>query len=147
MTIDFNSTRRRLDLILDYLGELSPLRALTLSEFLGDIYKIRAAERLLEITIQAALDINNHILKQHFQISKKSNVDGFLELAQLGVMSEELAQALNQSGGFRNRLAHHYDSILSELVFQFIPQALTQFTDYVEQISDFLDSLEDASNE
>jgi uncharacterized protein YutE (UPF0331/DUF86 family) len=142
MTIDISSIRYRLDLILSYLEELSPLRALSLSEFLDDIYKIRAAERLLEITLQAILDINNHILKAHFQISKKSNDDGFQELAQRDVIADALAQSLLKSGGFRNRLAHHYDTISPELIFQFIPEALAQFPDYVEQISDFLDLIE-----
>jgi hypothetical protein len=36
MTLDPNTIRFRLDLILDYLNELRPLAALTLDEFLSD---------------------------------------------------------------------------------------------------------------
>jgi hypothetical protein len=55
--------------------------------------------------IQAALDINNHLLKKHFQIAKKTNSDGFLEMGQFGVLTPELAHEINKSGSFRNRLA------------------------------------------
>jgi uncharacterized protein YutE (UPF0331/DUF86 family) len=141
--IDIDAMRYRLDLILDYLQELQPLTTLSLDNFLADTYKKRGAERLLEITIQAALDINNHLLKEHFRVAKKTNSDGFLEMGQFGALTPELAQEINKSGSFRNRLAHQYDKVDPELVFQFVPKAISQFAEYVEQISNFLNALED----
>jgi uncharacterized protein YutE (UPF0331/DUF86 family) len=143
--IDIDAMRYRLDWILDYLQELQPLTMLSLDGFLADTYKRRGAERLLEITIQAALDINNHLLKEHFRVAKKTNSDGFLEMGQSGALTPELSQQINKSGSFRNRLAHHYDEVDPELVFQFTPQAISQFSQYVEQISNFLNALEDAN--
>jgi uncharacterized protein YutE (UPF0331/DUF86 family) len=143
MTLDPNTVRFRLSLILDYLDELRPLTALTLEEFLSDRYKTRAAERVLEITIQAALDINNHLLKEQFRVSKKSNSDGFLELGQFSVLQSQLAQDMHESGSFRNRLAHRYYAVDSEMVFQIIFEALAQYPEYVQQIENFLDSLEE----
>jgi uncharacterized protein YutE (UPF0331/DUF86 family) len=136
--------RYRLDLILDYLQELQPLTMLNLDEFLIDNYKKRGAERLLEITIQAALDINNHLLKEHFRVAKQTNSDGFIEMGQLGALTPALSQEINQSGSFRNRLAHRYDQVDPELVFQFIPKSISQFSQYVEQVSNFLNALEDS---
>jgi uncharacterized protein YutE (UPF0331/DUF86 family) len=143
--IDVDAMRYRLDLILDYLQEIQPLTMLSLDEFLADTYKKRGAERLLEITIQAALDINNHLLKEHFRVVKTTNSDGFLEMGQLGPLTPELAQEINKSGSFRNRLAHRYDKVDPEVVFQFIPKLIDQFSQYVEQISDFLNVLEDSN--
>lgn len=143
MTLDPNTIRFRLDLILDYLNELRPLAALTLDEFLSDRYKTRAAERVLEITIQAALDINNHLLKEQFKVVRKSNSDGFLELRKFNVLPSQLAQDMHESGGFRNRLAHHYYAVDPEIVFQIIFEALNQYPEYIQQIENFLDSLEE----
>jgi uncharacterized protein YutE (UPF0331/DUF86 family) len=143
--IDIDAMRYRLDLILDYLRELQPLATLSLDEFLADTYKKRGAERLLEITIQAALDVNNHLLKEHFRVAKKTNSDGFLEMGQFGALTPALAQEINKSGNFRNRLAHRYDQVDPELVFQFIPKAISQFSEYIEQISNFLNALEDSN--
>jgi uncharacterized protein YutE (UPF0331/DUF86 family) len=141
--MDIDAMRYRLDLVLDYLQELRPLTTLSLDEFLADNYKKRGAERLLEITIQAALDINNHLLKEHFRVEKKTNSDGFLEMGQFGALTPELAQEINKSGSFRNRLAHRYDQVDPDIVFQFIPKSISQFSQYVEQVSNFLNALED----
>ena len=141
MTVNVNSVRRRLDLILDYLSEIRPLTLMSLDEFLSDRYLPRAAERLLEITIQAALDINNHLLKQLAQISEQSNADSFLKLGQIGAITPELAQLLSDSGKFRNRLAHRYHEVDYEIVFLVLNEVLGQYPLYIEQVENFIDSL------
>jgi uncharacterized protein YutE (UPF0331/DUF86 family) len=143
MTIDINSVHRRLDLILDYLNEIKPLASISLDEFLHNRYLLRAAERLLEITIQAAIDINNHLLKELSKTSKQSNADVFLELSRLGAITPALAQLLSESGKFRNRLAHQYDDVDPEIVFSAINEVLEQYPLYVEQVENFMDSLEE----
>jgi uncharacterized protein YutE (UPF0331/DUF86 family) len=146
MTIDINSVHRRLEFILDYLNEIKPLASISLDEFLHNRYLLRAAERLLEITIQAAIDINNHLLKELSQTSKQSNADVFLKLSRLGVITPELAQLLSESGKFRNRLAHRYDDVDPEIVFSVINEVLEQYPLYVEQVENFMDSLEENDN-
>ncbi|MGA7933244.1 MAG: DUF86 domain-containing protein [Kovacikia sp.] len=143
MTIDINSVHHRLDLILDYLNEIKPLASISLDEFLHNRYLLRAAERLLEITIQAAIDINNHLLKELSQTSEQSNADVFLELSRLGAITPALAQLLSESGKFRNRLAHRYDDVDPEIVFSVINEVLEQYPLYVEQVENFMDSLEE----
>jgi uncharacterized protein with HEPN domain len=49
MTLDLDSVRLRLALILDYLNEIEPLASMSFEEFLSNRYMQRAAERLLEI--------------------------------------------------------------------------------------------------
>lgn len=147
MTVNINSVRRRLGLILDYLSEIRPLTLMSLDKFLSDRYLLRAAERLLEITIQAALDINIHLLKELSQTAKQSNADSFLEVSRIGAITPELAQLLSDSGKFRNRLAHRYDEIDYEVVFLVLSEVLGQYPLYVEQVEDFVDSLEVVDDE
>jgi uncharacterized protein YutE (UPF0331/DUF86 family) len=147
MKVNINSVRRRLDLILDYLSEIRPLTLMNLDEFLSDRYLPRAAERLLEITVQAAIDINNHLLKQISGISEQSKSDSFINLGKLGAITPELAQLLSDSGKFRNRLAHRYDEIDYEIVFGVLGKVLEDYPLYVEQVENFVDSLEAADAE
>jgi len=142
MTININLVRHRLDLILDYLSELKPLESVDYEEFLRDRYKQLAAERLIEIIIQAAIDINKHLLKQVSQSVAKSNADAFGVMSELGIIQLGLAQKLAESGKLRNRLTHRYDEIDPEMIFSFISQILTDYPQYVEQIADFIDVLE-----
>jgi uncharacterized protein YutE (UPF0331/DUF86 family) len=142
MTLDLNSIRLRLALILDYLNEIKPLAAMSLEEFLDTRYMLRAAERLLEITVQAAIDINNHLLKEQFKIVISSNAIGFQELNRYGVISEELANQLADSARLRNHLAHRYYEIDYEIVFIVLSKVLDHYPLYVHQIENFIDSLE-----
>ena len=42
-----------------------------------------------------------------------------------------------------NRLAHRYYAVDPEMVFQIIFEALNQYPEYIQQIENFLDSLEE----
>jgi uncharacterized protein YutE (UPF0331/DUF86 family) len=142
MTLDLNSVRLRLALILDYLDEIKPLASMSLEEFLGNRYMLRAAERLLEITVQAAIDINNHLLKEQFKIAIPSNAIGFQELGRFGVISQGLANQLADSGRLRNRLAHRYYEIDYEIVFTVLSEVLEHYPLYTQQIESFIGLLE-----
>ena len=142
MTLNLDSIRLRLALILDYLSEIKPLASMSLEEFLSNRYMQRAAERLLEITVQAAIDINNHLLKEQFRIVISSNAIGFQELSRCGVISGELASQLADSGRLRNRLAHRYYEINYEIVFTVLSEVLEHYPQYAQQVENFIDSLE-----
>lgn len=51
MTVDLASIQIRLNLVADYLSELKPLNTFSSDEILGDVYKYRTSERLLELII------------------------------------------------------------------------------------------------
>jgi uncharacterized protein YutE (UPF0331/DUF86 family) len=142
MSISISRINRKSELITSYLSLLQPLVDIPLDEFLSDSYKVMAAERLLEITIQAALDINNHILKEHFSITASSSAEGFLEMGRRSIVPLSLAQNLRQSAGLRNRLAHEYDTIQPEMIFQILPLAVKQYAEYIRCINNFIDSIE-----
>lgn len=79
-------------------------------------------------------------------ISVEKNSDTFIEAGKAGLIPMDLGRKLARSGGFRNVLAHQYDEILPEIVFQNLQEALAQYPDYVEAIQVYLDSWE-VSNE
>jgi uncharacterized protein YutE (UPF0331/DUF86 family) len=142
MTLDLDSIRLRLALILDYLSEIEPLASMGRDEFLSNRYMQRAAERLLEITVQAAIDTNNHLLKEQFGLAISSNAIGFQELSRYAVISEELANQLADSGRLRNRLAHRYYEIDYEILFAILSKVLEHYPQYAQQIENFISSLE-----
>jgi uncharacterized protein YutE (UPF0331/DUF86 family) len=142
MTLDLDSVRLRLALILDYLNEIEPLASMSFEEFLSNRYMQRAAERLLEITIQAAIDTNNHLLKEQFGFAIPSNAIGFQELSRCGVISGELANQLADSGRLRNRLAHRYYEIDYGILFTILSEVLAHYPLYAQQVENFVDLLE-----
>lgn len=54
--------RRKLSIIIENLKGLEPIKEMTEEEYIGDFYKRKATERLLQELIEAATDINTHII-------------------------------------------------------------------------------------
>ncbi len=137
----------RLKLITRYLQSLERFEKINLNDYLNDFDKQLIVERLLQLMIQAAIDINDHILSKIAQVSSRSNFEAFIELSRYGVLTPELARQLAQSAGLRNRLVHEYDDIDSRQVFGAINFALRQYPIYVQQVNAYLNSLDNIDND
>ncbi len=132
----------KLDLMTDYLERLKRFESITLEVFLGDRDVQLVVERLLQLIIQVAIDINRYLLKQLEIEQPDSNFDLFIEVGKQGIITRELAGMLAESGSFRNRLVHLYDEIDPARVHQAIQKALQNYPTYQRQITSYLDSLE-----
>ncbi len=54
----------KLDFMTDYLESLSSFESITLEEYLKDRGKQLIVERLLQLIIQVAIDVNRYLLKR-----------------------------------------------------------------------------------
>ena len=59
--IEVEIIRRKLAIIAENLGILKPIETITKEEYIKDVYKRKATERLLQELIEAAIDINSHM--------------------------------------------------------------------------------------
>lgn len=137
----------RLRLIGKYYNTLEQFSNLSLDDFLVDFNKQLIVERLLQLIIQAAIDINDHILSRLQPGNSVSNFQAFIELSKFSILTENLARQLAPSAGLRNRLVHEYDDIDSSQVFTAISFALQQYPLYVEQINNYLILLEQSNSQ
>jgi uncharacterized protein YutE (UPF0331/DUF86 family) len=142
VTLNLPSVRTKLNYIVRCLGELQTLEKFTVDEILGDIYKYRSTERLLELIIQASLDINKHLLKEIYQKAPVDNADVFTESIRHEIIPDHLGYILTQAAKFRNLLAHNYVKVDPEQVVSYIEIALTDYPTYVQCINQYLDTLE-----
>ncbi|MEL7037199.1 MAG: DUF86 domain-containing protein [Cyanobacteria bacterium J06592_8] len=142
MTIEPTVVFTRLTVISEYLRELKRFESMSLEEYLEQFDQKIISERLLELIIQAALDINEHILKQGFKVEVSTNKESFLKSGECGILTLQLAGELAQSGGLRNILAHQYLNIDHTLLFGHVQKALKQYPLYIQQVTTYLDSLE-----
>lgn len=60
--IDKEIIRRKLAVIVENLNTLEPIGQITLEKYIEDVYKRKATERLLQELIEAAIDINTHMI-------------------------------------------------------------------------------------
>ena len=86
--------------------------------------------------IQMCVDIGAHWLAEHGDDeSPKTMSEVFEALAKVGVIDEQLANALRQSVGFRNVVVHSYSAVDLDIVYQICTGQLDQFKQFARAIS------------
>ena len=126
---------RRLADIQQYLDEIEPLTDKTFEEYKKDYLLRHAVERLIELIVEAGLDINSLILMDAQQRPPRTYRASYLRLASLDIVSQEMAQELANLVGLRNRLAHEYEEIQDREVFKKMPIVHQLFREYVARVA------------
>ena len=92
--LDAALVRRKLALIVQNLGDLSSIGALSIGEYQADRIRRKAAERLLQEAIEASVDINLHLLREKGEPSPPDYFGSFVLLGATGVIPADLADRL-----------------------------------------------------
>lgn len=136
--------RRKMSRIVENLSELTALgiEGMTVEAWQADTMRKAAAERWLQICIEAAIDLNSHLLVGLGHPSPSDGHQSFLDLAsRTRIIDAGLASKLAPSVGLRNRLVHRYDDLDDALVLRGAAEAIQVFPQYVETISKYVDGL------
>jgi uncharacterized protein YutE (UPF0331/DUF86 family) len=95
---------------------------------------------VLHETIEAALDINAHLIAELGAAVPDDYYGGFIALGTLGVLANGLARDLAPSAGLRNRLVHEYDDLDDQKVLAAIGFVQELYPRYVAAVEAFLES-------
>jgi uncharacterized protein YutE (UPF0331/DUF86 family) len=131
--------RRKLAAIVENLKALEPIARMTRTQYLEDLYKRKATERLLQELIEAAIDINTHIIVQKGHTVPDDYYETFIKAGTLQIISSDLAEKLAPSAGLRNRLVHEYDMLEHSVVLDAVRKAEDLYAEYVKQVEDFIE--------
>jgi len=132
--------RRKLNKLIQYLQELESIKNYTLKEYLDNFFIKRTTERLLQMIVETATDINGHIIVDNGNPPPKDYYESFILLAQQGIIDKKFAEKLAPSAGLRNRLVHEYDDINDKIVFKNVTTALNMYRKYIEIIEEYLET-------
>lgn len=142
--------RRKLHLIADDLGRMVRFKDETLESLTSDDIKLAAVERMLERIVMRAIDVNEHLVAElasgEERSARISYRDTFLMLGDLGVYPMEFAESIASSAGLRNILVHDYNDVDHRIVHGSIRTCLEDYRRYIEYVSGFLSSREDADS-
>ena len=136
--VDAAIIRRKLHRIAASLDGLRPIARLSLEEYRARFYERKATERLLQEAIEAALDVNAHLIAELGSEVPEEYYGGFLKVGQLGVLSADLAGALAPSAGLRNRLVHEYETIDDAKVLASVGVLLQLYPRYIQAVESYL---------
>ncbi|MBS3817999.1 DUF86 domain-containing protein [bacterium] len=140
--INSELVRRKLSRLNMYLDKLKPIADSTFNEYVSDFYKKTSAERLIQLIVEWASDINTHVVLESGERPPEDYTSSFLKAAEVGLIDQELANKLKGSGGMRNIIVHEYMDIDDRKVYGTLSIAFSDYKEYIRQVDDFLDKLE-----
>ncbi len=135
--IDRDRILAKLDQLDGYLAELRSVAPERLAEYLA-VEKKRACERLLQVSVEAVIDVCA-LLVSGLRLGLPGEEDDVFEkLSGRGVISTPMADTLRRMKGLRNLLVHEYGRINDELVFDTVRQRLGDFEAFKREVLEFL---------
>jgi len=138
--IDKEIIRRKLAVIIENITALGPISGIAKEEYVEDIYKRKAVERLLQELIEAAIDINTYVIVQTRSMAPDDYYESFIDAGRLEIIPVDLAERLAPSAGLRNRLVHEYDRLEHPMVLEAVQSALKLYPQYVKEIENYITS-------
>lgn len=121
-----------------YIQELKELKPETYEEYLADTVRRYAVERVLQLVVDLALDLNNILLAHCNRPPASDYYNSFLDLAECDVLEPQFALSIAPSTGLRNRLVHEYEKINDQMVYDSIDLTISMYNQYMAEINGFI---------
>ncbi|HET7559797.1 MAG TPA: DUF86 domain-containing protein [Limnochordia bacterium] len=129
--VDLTKLRRKITVIERSLRLLGTVSNRSKTEFLADDLLQSAAERQLQLAIEAMLDAANHIVARERLGVPNTYAQVFDLLVQHGFAPSDMRETLAQMARFRNRLVHLYDEIDPAQVYDIATSRRSDFERFV----------------
>jgi uncharacterized protein YutE (UPF0331/DUF86 family) len=138
--LDADLVRRKLATLARNLQDLGRVEGMPLDEYRADRFLQKGTERLLQESVEAAVDTNLHLLRSRGHPVPSDYFQSFTELGRQGMIPQPLADSLAPSAGLRNRLVHEYDRLDDAIVLDAVRTARVGFAAYLRAIERHIDA-------
>jgi len=129
--VDSHVLLTRIDKIRECIAKLRKFSATEEEAFLNDSLATDSAERVLQVAIQAVIDIGNHVVADMDLGTPKDYKEIFQLLARHSIISEPLAGKLVSMSGLRNILVHDYLEVDLILIHRILKNELGDFEEFI----------------
>lgn len=125
--------------IQGYYNELEAILKLGTKEVIEDNLKLHTVERLFQLIVDIAVDINTHIISEsEFKIPDDYQ-STFIILAENKILPMDFALKIVPSVGLRNLVIHKYGKVNIKRMVEDIKNEIGQYLDYLKHIQHFLE--------
>src|SRR6056297_2858897 len=119
----------------EYISDLEKFKPETYNKYKNNQINRYAIERLIQLIIDLALDINNILIKKSDHYPAQDYFSSFIELVELEILPEEFAKDIAPSTGIRNRLVHEYEKIDDKVVYQNLDKLIKYYLKYIKFVN------------
>lgn len=136
--VDFDLIRRKMSRLNMYLTQPAPVTKKSFSVYSKDTYLKFSIERLIQLIVDCTVDINNHVVVEANNRPPDDYRSSFSKAAEVGLITNKLAQQIQGSAGLRNILVHEYRDIDDRIVYDSVSLILKNYREYLKQVNKFL---------
>lgn len=123
---------KKITRLKEYLDVLEKYSTTDTKVFLEDEEKVYALERVFQLVVDEAIDINTYISYHIGGKVSESYKSTFFELVSLGIISNDLAEKISESAGLRNKLVHDYEKMQKVDAIQKIMEFYSMYVEYTK---------------
>ncbi len=131
------SIKQKMKTLRESILEIEPILKFSSDEIANDSLKIRSSERLFQLIVDSAIDINTEIIASNSFNSPDSYQSTFYTLKEAKILSPDFADKIAPSVGLRNRLVHRYETIRPNLSIDEMKRYIPFYVDYLKIINDY----------
>ncbi len=118
-----------------YLDILEHYKNFSKDEITGDIDRKGALERYLYLVMQASIDLTEAVIS-YKKLRKPSTMsESFHILEEADIITPELSQQMIKMTGFRNIIAHDYENLNYDIVYDVLQNRLSNIENLLDKIT------------
>jgi len=136
--IDETKILSKIRVIKENLTKLSKLKEVPEDVFKSDFEKYDSAKYGLQTSIEAMIDICNHIISRKCLGMPKTKADSFVILCQNNILSSNMQDTFTAMARFRNRVVHLYDEVDTGDVYQYVIEGISDINAFIDDIQNYL---------
>lgn len=106
--------------------------------FLRDPYRIAAVKYFLIVSIEAAIDMCNHVISLNKLRVPDDYADTFRVIGETAGFDKGFLQTLTRMARFRNRLVHIYWEVDDDVIYDVLPEHVDNIEQFFERFMAFL---------
>ncbi len=134
MTVDKVKVRQKLQFMRQRIRDLERFKGMELEEFKSDWMYSAAATRMLQVAIEALLDICAHITTREGWGLPKTYGEAVSIAVSNGLIPREMEDIFKDMARFRNRIVHIYDEVDDEEIWNIIRNNLQDFRPFITNV-------------
>ena len=132
---DHDKILQKISVIEDCVAKLEVLANQTDDAFLADFRNSSSAKYLLQIAIEAMIDVSNHIIARERLGKPETHRQAFEKLAVAGFLRQENITTYFLMSKFRNKVVHMYHEINDRMIFTILQTNIVDFKKFVAEIN------------
>lgn len=138
LTFDKEKITKLSSEIFTALERMKSISELPEEAFLTDPYKIAAVKYFLVISMEAAIDMCNHVISRNKLRVPDDYADTFKVIGEAGAFDREFVERLTKMARFRNRLVHIYWEVDDEVLYGVLPEHINDMEQFIQRFMIFL---------